>query len=108
MIGQLFDCEKKASEIIRRNRKQLALVKSRLANLPDRERKRVARVMAGTRLTSPGDDSFQNEMIAAAGASPRNVGKADLPYPSARNNGGSSIPRRSMDAAETKRPCEPF
>jgi adenosylcobinamide amidohydrolase/ABC-type Fe3+-hydroxamate transport system substrate-binding protein len=81
MIGQLFDCEKKASEIIQRNRKQLALVKSRLANLPVQQRKRVARVMAGTTLACPGDDSFQNEMIIAAGGIPPKWGKAGFAVP---------------------------
>ncbi len=67
LIGRLFACEARAAEAIRRNRDQLALVADRLAGVPELKRKRVARVMAGDGLTCPGDDSFQNEMIEAAG-----------------------------------------
>ncbi|CCK81590.1 adenosylcobinamide amidohydrolase [Desulfobacula toluolica] len=81
IIGQLFDCEKKASEIIQRNREQLALVKSRLGNLPVQQRKRVVRVMAGTTLSCPGDDSFQNEIITAAGGIPPKWGKNGFAVP---------------------------
>lgn len=67
MIGRLFGCEGRAAAVIERNRDQLALVKARLAAIPAQSRKRVVRVMAGDTLACPGDDSFQNEMIAAAG-----------------------------------------
>ena len=66
-IGKLFDCEAEAQAVVQRNRDQLAIVAARLAGIPDRERKRVARVMVGDGLHCPGDDSFQNEVIAAAG-----------------------------------------
>jgi len=75
MIGRLFDCETKAAATIKRNRDQLALVKSRLSAIPLQRRKRVARVMAGNELACPGDDSFQNEMISAAGGIPPQWGK---------------------------------
>lgn len=67
LIGKLFDCETEAQDVVQRNRDQLALVAARLAGIPDQERKRVARVMVGNGLHCPGDDSFQNEVIAAAG-----------------------------------------
>ena len=66
-LGRLFDCENKVQQIIKRNNEQLALVKKRLSNVPPEQRKRVVRVMAGKGLACPGDDSFQNEMIEAAG-----------------------------------------
>lgn len=82
MIGRLFDCETEAAATIKRNREQLALVKAKLDAIPIKNRKRVTRVIAGDGLACPGDDSFQNEMIAAAGGIPRNGEKPDLPYPS--------------------------
>ena len=81
MLGRFFDCETKAAEIIQRNRDQLAQVKARLAHIPDESRKRVTRVMAGKALTCPGDDSFQNEMIEAAGGIPPKLGKNGFAVP---------------------------
>lgn len=75
MIARLFDCETEAAATIQRNRDQLALVKAKLETIPVQNRKRVARVMAGDDLACPGDDSFQNEMIAAAGGIPPKWGK---------------------------------
>ncbi|WP_022668590.1 adenosylcobinamide amidohydrolase [Desulfospira joergensenii] len=66
-LGRLFECEAKAAEILARIKTQLSMVKQRLAREKDLEKIRVVRVMAGNVLSSPGDDSFQNEMIAAAG-----------------------------------------
>ena len=66
-IGRLFECESKAAEVIKLNRGQLSLVKARLSKVPMEKRKRVARIMAGDSFCCPGDDSFQNEMIAEAG-----------------------------------------
>jgi adenosylcobinamide amidohydrolase/ABC-type Fe3+-hydroxamate transport system substrate-binding protein len=67
MIGRLFDCERQAAAVIEHNREQLALVRKRLAHVPVKRRKRVVRVMAGRQPSWPGDDSFQNELITAAG-----------------------------------------
>jgi len=66
-VGTLFDREAQAAAVIGRNRELLALVKEKTARIPEEKKKRVARVMAGETLTCPGDDTFQNEMIAAAG-----------------------------------------
>ena len=81
MIGGLFDCETKAKAVIQRNRDQLALVKARLANMPTQDRKRVARVMVGETLSCPGDDSFQNELIEAAGGIAPHWGKTGFAVP---------------------------
>lgn len=81
MIGRLFDCEAEATATIQRNRDQLAVVKTKLAALPGEKRKRVARVMAGDELACPGDDSFQNEMISAAGGIPPHWGKTGFAVP---------------------------
>jgi len=68
LIGALVEREQQAQAIIDRNREQIQLVQARLQQLPVEQRKRVARVVAGAeQLSCPGDDSFQNEMIEAAG-----------------------------------------
>ncbi|WP_448873702.1 adenosylcobinamide amidohydrolase [Desulfobulbus propionicus] len=75
-IGRLVERESQAHEIIERNREQIELVRTRLQQLPKAKRKRVARVVAGeNKLSCPGDDSFQNEMIEAAGGIPPRWGK---------------------------------
>ncbi|ADW19254.1 protein of unknown function DUF105 [Desulfobulbus propionicus DSM 2032] len=67
-IGTLVEREQQAQAIINRNREQIGLVQARLKQMPPEQRKRVARVVAGNDgISCPGDDSFQNEMIAAAG-----------------------------------------
>ena len=71
MIGRMVERKQQAQEIINRNQEQIELVRSRLRQLHQEQRKRVARVVAGTeQLFCPGDDSFQNEMIEAAGGIP--------------------------------------
>lgn len=81
LIGRVLDCEDQAAAVIQRNREQLALVKARLKDLPRDRRKRVARVMAGEALSCPGDDSFQNEMIVAAGGIPPHWGQDGFAVP---------------------------
>ncbi len=66
-LGKMFQCEEKAGEILARIHNQLSQVAQRLDREHDLKKKRVVRVMAGDALTVPGDDSFQNEMIRAAG-----------------------------------------
>lgn len=75
MIGALVEREQQAQAIINRNRGQIGLVHERLRQLPPEERKRVAWMVVGKDLYCPGDDSFQNEMIAAAGGIPPRWGK---------------------------------
>lgn len=66
-LGRLFDCEQKADQTVEQIKAQLSLVAKRLAHVQGLKKKRVVRVMAGSNLSCPGDDSFQNEMIKAAG-----------------------------------------
>ncbi|MBU1170950.1 MAG: adenosylcobinamide amidohydrolase [Proteobacteria bacterium] len=74
-MGRLFDCEQKARDVIEENKNQIALVKARLTAEPELKRKRVVRVMMGQALSCPGDDSFQNEVIRAAGGIPPQWGR---------------------------------
>lgn len=75
LIGRLVERQQAAQAIIDQNREQIALVRTRVQQLPREKRKRVARVVAGANgMYCPGDDSFQNEMIEAAGGVPPHWG----------------------------------
>ncbi len=74
-LGRLFDCEERAAEIVRLNCEQIDLAKARLKTVPPEKRKRVARVLAGENLMWPGNDSFLNEVIEAAGGLTPRSGK---------------------------------
>ncbi len=81
MIGRLFGCEARAAAVVQRNREQLSVVAARLAAVPGLEKKRVARVMAAETLFCPGDDSFQIQMIEAAGGLAPRWGKNGFAVP---------------------------
>ncbi len=70
LIGKLLNRSQSAEKIIRHNREQLELIKQRLGMIPEDKRKRVIRVVAGSIFYAPGDDSFQNQLIEAAGGIP--------------------------------------
>ena len=81
VFGRLFNCESKAAAIIKQNQNQLAAVKAKIDLIPMEKRKRVARVMSGDTITCPGDDSFQNEIITAAGGIVPRWGKSGFAVP---------------------------
>lgn len=80
-LGRVFDREVAAEEIIAYNRKQIALIKEKVAGIPPEKRKRVMRFMGREALMAPGDDSFQNELIRAAGGVPPEWGKRGTVVP---------------------------
>ncbi|MCL7489350.1 MAG: ABC transporter substrate-binding protein [Desulfobulbaceae bacterium] len=68
LLGQIFEREETADRIIAKNRKQLKQVAQKVAAIPDDRRQRVIRLMGRDNLLVPGDNSFQNDFIRAAGA----------------------------------------
>ncbi len=76
MLGKVFNQEEKAAEIIARIKAQVAKVAKKTARIPESERKRVMRLMGLKHVMTPGDDSFQNEFIRAAGGIPPKLGKS--------------------------------
>lgn len=66
-FGMLFDKEQKAAEIVAENKNLLALIKKKINTIPKERRRRVIRLMGRDAIMTPGTDSFQNEMIRAAG-----------------------------------------
>ena len=75
LLGRVFDRESNAEAVIARNRETLELIRAKTMKIPLAERKRVMRIMGRERLMAPGDDSFQNEMIRAAGGIPPHWGE---------------------------------
>ncbi len=79
VLGQMLGKQEKAGQIKARLRGQMQRMAKKTALLPKEARRRVTRVMGvdpqGGFIYIPGDDSFQNELIAAAGGIPPKVGK---------------------------------
>ncbi len=67
LLGRIFNREAKAAEIIAEEERQLAMIARKIAGIPPGQRQRVMRLMGRDTVMSPGDDSFQNEYIRAAG-----------------------------------------
>ncbi|MFH1136395.1 MAG: adenosylcobinamide amidohydrolase [Pseudomonadota bacterium] len=75
MLGKIFQREKEAGEILARNRAAMDLIRKKTDRVPGKNRPRVMRLMGREEIMTPGDDSFQNELIAAAGGVPPKLGK---------------------------------
>ena len=75
LLGRIFNKEKEAAELIAEIKGQLKTIAGKVARIPHEKRKRVIRLMGRDRVMTPGDDSFQNEMIKAAGGIPPELGK---------------------------------
>jgi adenosylcobinamide amidohydrolase/ABC-type Fe3+-hydroxamate transport system substrate-binding protein len=79
LLGRIFNREQEAQTIIDGIKSQLHIIEKKVSHIPDSKRKRVIRFMAINPLTVPGDDSFQNEFIrAAGGVSPMFNKKGDI------------------------------
>jgi adenosylcobinamide amidohydrolase len=75
LLGRIFNKENEAAEIVHDIKKQLHIIAKKIAKIPDSKRERVVRLMGCDPVMVPGDDSFQNEMIKAAGGVPPVLGK---------------------------------
>ncbi len=76
IIGDIFDRREKAQALIQKMENNLALIRKKIARIPQSKRKRVIRLMGRKRVMAPGDDSFQNEYIRLAGGIPPVFGKS--------------------------------
>ncbi len=75
ILGRLFNKEDEAEKVIDRIKDELQIITKKVARIPQQKRKRVIRLMGRDEVMTPGDDSFQNEMIRAAGGIPPALGK---------------------------------
>ncbi|OCC15334.1 Vitamin B12 ABC transporter, B12-binding component BtuF [Dissulfuribacter thermophilus] len=75
LIGRIFNLEKQAISIIELQKKDLELIERKVSRISKARRKRVMRIMGRKDIMAPGDDSFQNQFIRAAGGIPPRFGK---------------------------------
>ena len=74
-LGRLVGHEAAADELQADIRQQLDHIRHKIDAIPKSERLRTMRLMGGDRIMTPGDESFQNQMIAAAGGIPPHFGR---------------------------------
>jgi len=75
LLGKIFNKEKKASAIVDEIRNRLKVIEIKVNKIPKSKRRRVLRLMGSDPVMTPGDDSFQNEMIRSAGGISPVLGK---------------------------------
>jgi adenosylcobinamide amidohydrolase len=75
LLGKIFNKEKQAAELVDEIKSQLRIISDKVDRIPHSKRKRVVRLMGSSPVMTPGDNSFQNEMIKAAGGIPPMLGK---------------------------------
>jgi iron complex transport system substrate-binding protein len=75
LMGRIFNRTEEARRLNRRIKARFQVIARKVAHIPAANRKRVIRLMGQDRVMTPGDDSFQNEMIRAAGGIPPELGK---------------------------------
>lgn len=75
LLGKIFNKEKQAAILVDEIKIQLRIISDKVDRIPDSKRKRVLRLMGRDPVMTPGDDSFQNQMIRAAGGIPPVLGK---------------------------------
>jgi len=67
LLGRIFDRAEEAKKLVDRSEEMLAVVSRKVERIPIEDRQRVIRLMGHARMMVPGDDSFQNDFIRAAG-----------------------------------------
>jgi iron complex transport system substrate-binding protein len=73
-LGDLVQCKDAAAALRRGIQDQLDQIARKTAAIPRKKRLRVMRLMGEDKVMTPGDDSFQNDLIRAAGAIPPALG----------------------------------
>ena len=74
-LGKLVDREKQAQAVVEKNKRQVDHIQKKLGRAVPGQRKRVIRLMGRDRIMTPGNTSFQNELIRNAGGIPPDFGK---------------------------------
>ena len=75
LLGKIFQREKEAGELVQSINNQLQVIAEKVGRIPPENRQRVIRLMGRGTVMAPGDGSFQNEMIRAAGGIPPQLGR---------------------------------
>ena len=75
LLGRIFNKQEEAGKLKEQIKTRFQLIARKTARIPAEKKKRVIRLMGRDRIMTPGDDSFQTEMIKAAGGIPPALGK---------------------------------
>lgn len=74
-MGKLFDRETRARQLVENNLLAMGHIEKKLARAVPGIRKRVIRLMGRDKIMTPGNTSFQNELIRLSGGIPPDFGK---------------------------------
>ena len=74
-LGKLFGRADQARQVVKKNRLEIAHIQKKLARAVPNQRKRVIRLMGRDKLMTPGNTSFQNELIRLSGGIPPDFGR---------------------------------
>ena len=75
-LGKITGRQARAAELIQKNRLEIAHIAAKLAKAVHAgKKKRVIRLMGTNSIMTPGNDSFQNDLIRSAGGIPPDFGK---------------------------------
>ena len=75
LLGKIFNKEKQAQTLVQTINNQLQTIARKVERISPKKRQRVIRLMGRDTVMTPGDGSFQNEMIRAAGGIPPQLGR---------------------------------
>ena len=75
LLGKIFNKEKQAQTLVQTINIQLQAIAWKVERIPPEKRQRVIRLMGRDTVMTPGDGSFQNGMIRAAGGIPPQLGR---------------------------------
>jgi len=73
ILGRLTNNNKNAELLIQKQQRQIAVIEQKIKKIKNQDKPRTIRLMGQNMV--PGDDSFQNEFIKAAGGLPPHFGK---------------------------------
>ena len=108
LLGTLFHRQAQADALIAKNRRQLDLIARKVAAIPQDQRKRVMRLMGRDSIMTPGNDSFQNEMIRAAGGIAPDFGKAGSVVPVTEEEWADFNPQFIYGCGEDRQAAEVY
>jgi ABC-type Fe3+-hydroxamate transport system substrate-binding protein/adenosylcobinamide amidohydrolase len=84
LLGRIFEREKEARRLVNNIKDEMTLISKKIDKIPEAKRCRVMRIMGRESMMTPGSDSFQSEMIRAAGGIVPDLGKTGSVVPVTR------------------------
>ena len=78
LLGKIFNKTRKAKSLVQNQKTRIQVILDKVSKIQKQDKPRTIRIMGrlGVQITAPGDDSFQNEFIKAAGGLPPQFDKS--------------------------------